>query len=70
MMDPALFIELDHNSVDKGIACAAILPGLQIGVIFVPLDLLANGISLYFIEIGSEGPVEVEELSPNQLSLE
>jgi hypothetical protein len=70
MMDPSFLLELDHNCIDEGIASLPISPGIEIGVIAIPLYLLANRISLDFIEVRSEGPIEIEELSPKKLSFQ
>lgn len=70
MVDPSLFSQLCHNRIDERITSFAVFPGLKEGLILIPLDLLADWIAFDLIEVGSEGSVKIEELSPDQLSLE
>lgn len=70
MMNPTFLSELSHNGVDERIASLAILPRLKEGLVFIPLDLLADWVSFYLIEVGSKCSVKKEELAPDELSFE
>lgn len=70
MMYPSFFSQLCHNRIDEGITCLSVFPSLKKNLILIPLDLFADWIALDFIEVGSECSVEIEELSPDQLTLE
>ena len=70
MMDPSFFSELSHNSIDERIASLAVFPSLEEGLVFIPLDLLADRVTFYLVEVGSKGSVEIEELAPDELSLQ
>jgi hypothetical protein len=39
MVHPTLLLELAHDGIDPGIACAALLPGPEELLVLVPLDL-------------------------------
>lgn len=65
MVNPALLFELRHNSIYKGIACFAVLPSLQVLLVFIPFDLLADRVAFYFIEVRDVGTVEIKKFSPD-----
>lgn len=70
VVDPALLPQLGHDGVDPGEAGPALRPlGQRLGVA-VPRDLNADGVVLHLVEAGVVGGRRVEELAPQQLTVE
>lgn len=70
VVDPAFLPQLGHDGVDPGEAGPALRPlGQGLGVA-VPGDLDADGVALHLVEAGVVGGCRVEELAPEQLTVE
>lgn len=70
VVDPALLPQLGHDGVDPGEAGPALRPLGQRLWVAVPRDLNADGIVLHLVEAGVVGGCRVEELAPQQLTVE
>lgn len=70
VMDPPLLPQLRHDGVDPGEASAALRPLGQCLGVAVPWDLHADGVVLHLVKAGVVGGGRVEELAPQQLTVE
>ena len=70
VVDPALLPQLRHDGVDPGEARAALRPLGQRLCVAVPGDLHTDGVALHLVEARVVGGRRVEELSPQQLTVE
>lgn len=70
MVDPTFLPQLGHDGVDPGEAGPTLCPlGQRLGIP-VPGDLNADGVALHLVEAGVVGGRRVEELAPQQLTVE
>lgn len=70
VVDPALLPQLCHDGVDPREAGPTLCPLGQRLWVAVPGDLNADGVALHLVEAGVVGGGCVEELTPQQLTVE
>ena len=70
MMHPALLLQLHHDGINPGVACARLLPGLVKLIILIPVNLPADRVALHLVKILGGPAYCVEELTPQQLTLQ
>lgn len=70
VVDPALLPQLCHDSINPGEAGPTLCPLCQRLGVAVPGDLNADGVTLHLVEAGVVGGCCVEELAPQQLTVE
>lgn len=70
VVDPSLLPQLGHDGIDPGEAGTALRPFGQRLRVAVPGDLNADWVALHLVEAGVVGGCRVEELAPQQLTVE
>lgn len=70
VVDPAFLPQLGHDGVNPREASPAFRPLGQRLRVVIPGDLNADGVALHLVEAGVVGGRRVEELAPQQLTVQ